>query len=284
MSTDEPQGADLARSALLAARKAAAERGERGRAQRKPARRLSARGDGREPMRLGGAVERLVTERGWEEPVTGGAIKERWEAIVGPQIVQRLRAEAFHDDTRQLDLLPESRAWLVQGQLIATDLLRQINAALGEGAVRKIHVLSPDHRPRKRPEPASTAHLDSASASPEPLAANHVPDEYRKARATMRGHVREEVPAKARTREDAGAGFHHALAAIRPTAPQEPQGSNEPPRTDKCKHPGYREARDNIGAATPPPAPAPARRPPHTQYRMILQKLHESRVLSIPAP
>ncbi|MER0476885.1 DciA family protein [Streptomyces sp. Edi2] len=285
MNSDEPSGVDLARNALIEARKAAAERGERGRAQRKPARRQSARRDGREPMRLGGAVENLVIERGWEEPVAGGTVIERWSAIVTPNIAKRLGAEAFHDDSRQLDLLPASRAWLVQGQLIAADLLRQVNEELGKGTVRKIHILSPDQRPRRRSEPPAEP-LSPAAAPHEPLAAKPIPGEYRKARATLRQQpAREEEPAPARTREDACAGFHEALAGIRQHSSQAPQETPELVRADEDRHPGYRNARDSIRPADPrpSPAPAPARRAPHKQYLQILQQLHDSKVLSTPA-
>ncbi len=52
MSTPQTTGADLARMALVAARKAAKHRGDPGHTQRKPKRRAAARRDGRDPLGL----------------------------------------------------------------------------------------------------------------------------------------------------------------------------------------------------------------------------------------
>ncbi|MGW4275615.1 DUF721 domain-containing protein, partial [Streptomyces seoulensis] len=73
--TPEPSGVDLARVALRAAKEAARARGDAAQ-QRKQARRgglrSGARADGRDPLALGAAINRLITERGWETPAAVG--------------------------------------------------------------------------------------------------------------------------------------------------------------------------------------------------------------------
>lgn len=71
----EPSGVDLARVALRAAREQARARGDAAQ-QKKQARRggglrSGARADGRDPMALGAAINRLLNER-------GGRHRRRW--------------------------------------------------------------------------------------------------------------------------------------------------------------------------------------------------------------
>lgn len=64
----EPSGVDLARVALRAAKEQARKRGEQVREKREAKRhglRSGARADGRDPVPLGAALNRLITERGW---------------------------------------------------------------------------------------------------------------------------------------------------------------------------------------------------------------------------
>ena len=78
---------DLARVALRAAKEQARARGAAAQ-QKKQARRGGAcarvRGrDGRDPLPLGAAINRLITERGWETPAAVGGVMGRWPQIVG---------------------------------------------------------------------------------------------------------------------------------------------------------------------------------------------------------
>ncbi len=70
--TIEPSGVDLARQALLAAREAARKNGATG---KKPKRRTTTvvRRDGREPLELGSAISRMMTERGMTAPAAAEA-------------------------------------------------------------------------------------------------------------------------------------------------------------------------------------------------------------------
>ncbi|MFF4179502.1 hypothetical protein [Streptomyces sp. NPDC001750] len=81
-STPQPSGVDLARQALLAAREAAKQAGHA--RKNKPGRRTGAtlRRDGREPLGLGSAISRMMTERGLVAPAAGGNLMARFDTVL----------------------------------------------------------------------------------------------------------------------------------------------------------------------------------------------------------
>ena len=87
---------DLARVALRAAKEQARARGAAAAAEEAgPAGAVCApaRGaDGRDPLPLGAAINRLITERGWEAPAAVGGVMGRWPQIVGAGAGPALRA------------------------------------------------------------------------------------------------------------------------------------------------------------------------------------------------
>ena len=50
--------------------------------------RSGARADGRDPLPLGAAINRLITERGWETPAAVGGVMGRWPQIVGAEVAK----------------------------------------------------------------------------------------------------------------------------------------------------------------------------------------------------
>ncbi|MFD9303007.1 hypothetical protein ACFWCB_10075 [Streptomyces sp. NPDC060048] len=79
--TTELSGVDIARQALAAAREAARKNGA---ASRKPKRLTTTvvRRDGREPLGLGSAISRMMTERGMVVPAAGGSVLAQFDAIL----------------------------------------------------------------------------------------------------------------------------------------------------------------------------------------------------------
>ncbi|MFQ3559657.1 DciA family protein [Streptomyces gramineus] len=152
MSTDdptprqEPSGVDLARVALRAAKEAARARGDAAQ-QRKQARRgglrSGARADGRDPMPLGPAINRLITERGWETPAAVGGVMGRWPEIVGEDLAKHCVPERYDEDERVLVVQCDSTAWATQLRHLAPALVARLNEDLGHGSVRMIKVLNP---------------------------------------------------------------------------------------------------------------------------------------------
>ncbi|MFJ8605925.1 DUF721 domain-containing protein [Streptomyces sp. NPDC093675] len=154
MSTDEPapkktselSGVDLARVALRAAKEQARARGDAAQ-QKKQARRgglrSGARADGRDPMALGAAINRLITERGWETPAAVGGVMGRWPQIVGADLARHCVPQRYDEDEHVLTVSCDSTAWATQLRLLAPQLVARLNEDLGHGAVRLIKVHGP---------------------------------------------------------------------------------------------------------------------------------------------
>ncbi|MFD7860912.1 DUF721 domain-containing protein [Streptomyces sp. NPDC057682] len=151
----EPSGVDLARVALRAAKEQAKARGAAAQ-QRKQARRggglrSGARADGRDPLPLGAAINRLITERGWETPAAVGGVMGRWPQIVGDDLANHCVPLRYDEDpdVRVLTVQCDSTAWATQLRLLAPQLVARLNADLGHGTVRMIKVLGPGSPQRR---------------------------------------------------------------------------------------------------------------------------------------
>ncbi|MFI9588070.1 DciA family protein [Streptomyces sp. NPDC052236] len=185
----QPSGVDLARVALHAAREAAKARGESGtRKAKRRTRTTTARRDGREPTGFAAVLQRLMADRAWDLPAAGGSILDQWPTIaaaISPQLPEHVQAVAFHAETGQLDLRPDSPAYATQLRLITSRIIRAANDAAGSEAVRTVRVLSV----------GATAAPTAPAAGTAPAADPTVP----------------KAPVK--TRDMASYGFHLALAA-----------------------------------------------------------------------
>ncbi|MEW2068832.1 DciA family protein [Streptomyces sp. NPDC007346] len=145
----EVAGVDLARVALRAAKEQARARGAAAQ-QKKQARRggglrSGARSDGRDPQPLGSAINRLITERGWETPAAVGGVMGRWAQIVGDDLANHCVPLRYDEDpaARVLTVSCDSTAWATQLRLLAPQLVARLNADLGQGTVRMIKVVGP---------------------------------------------------------------------------------------------------------------------------------------------
>ena len=149
----EPSGVDLARVALRAAKEQARARGDAAQ-QKKQARRggglrSGARADGRDPMALGSAINRLITERGWETPAAVGGEMGRWPQIVGEDVAKHCEPETYDEDERVLVVRCDSTAWATNLRLLAPQLVARLNQDLGHGAVTLIKVQGPSGPARR---------------------------------------------------------------------------------------------------------------------------------------
>ncbi len=142
----EPTGVDLAQVALRAAKERARAHGAAAQ-QKKQARRgglrSGARAGGRDPLPLGAAINRLITERGWEAPAAVGGVMGRWPQLVGPEVAQHCEPQRYDEDARVLTVCCDSTAWATQLRLLAPQLVARLNADLGHGTVRTLKVLGP---------------------------------------------------------------------------------------------------------------------------------------------
>ncbi|MFJ2632604.1 DUF721 domain-containing protein [Streptomyces sp. NPDC087422] len=142
----EQTGVDLARVALRAAKEQARARGAAA-VQKKQARRgglrSGARADGRDPLPLGAAINRLITERGWEAPAAVGGVMGRWPQLVGPEVALHCAPARYDEEDSVLTVQCDSTAWATQLRLLAPTLVARLNADLGHGTVKLIKVLGP---------------------------------------------------------------------------------------------------------------------------------------------
>lgn len=108
---------------------------------------------------------------------------------VSPRLPHHVVAVAFHPETGQLDLRPDSPAYATQLRLITAQIVATANSTVGTDAVRTVRVLPPGAAPALRTTPEAPA------AAPDG------------------------VQAPVKTREMASPGFHQALAAHQAVVP-----------------------------------------------------------------
>jgi predicted nucleic acid-binding Zn ribbon protein len=146
-SAPESSGIDLARVALRAAKEQAKARGvaaqQKKQARRGGGLRSGARADGRDPLPLGAAINRLITERGWETPAAVGGVMGRWPQIVGADLANHCVPQKYDEDENVLTVQCDSTAWATQLRLLAPRLVARLNEDLGQGTVKLIKVLGP---------------------------------------------------------------------------------------------------------------------------------------------
>jgi predicted nucleic acid-binding Zn ribbon protein len=103
-----------------------------------------------DPAPLAAAIDGLVTETGWELAVATGSVFSRWAQIVGPDLAAHTTPDGLADG--QLTVTADSTAWATQLRLLAAELIRRLNAELGDGTVRRVRVLGPGAQPRRTGE------------------------------------------------------------------------------------------------------------------------------------
>lgn len=144
------RGADLARQALAAARAQNATK-RKGRIPTTRAvgstrslrrRRWSGSGpDARDPQPLSSTLQKFITTSASSADITKATLFARWPQIVGATLAAHARPEALTDG--ELLLQCESTAWAAQVRLMAPQVVKKINEAMGHGSVLRIKALGP---------------------------------------------------------------------------------------------------------------------------------------------
>lgn len=98
--------------------------------------------DGRDPVSLADIAERIMAERGWQEPLAAGGVMGRWEEIVGPQVSENCVPESLDDDGI-LVVRARTTAWATQMKLLTPKILHRIEEEVGTGVVEQVRVLGP---------------------------------------------------------------------------------------------------------------------------------------------
>jgi predicted nucleic acid-binding Zn ribbon protein len=100
-----------------------------------------------DPQPLASAIGGLLDTRGWQQRAAMGSVFGRWAEIVGHDLAAHTRPDSFADG--ELVVTAESTAWATQVRLLASVLVRRLNAELGDGIVRRVKVRGPAP-PRQR--------------------------------------------------------------------------------------------------------------------------------------
>ena len=96
---------------------------------------------GRDPELLGSALDKLVTESGWEKETAMAKVLNSWAEIVGAEIADHCVPAGFDEGT--LRLTAESTAWATQLRLLQSQILAKIASEIGDGIVLKISIYGP---------------------------------------------------------------------------------------------------------------------------------------------
>jgi len=143
----------LAREALARAKADALARGVRpvrpgnndpqraGAPDSRPSRRPGRRPRRDDPEPLNAAIDGLIDSRGWRESAAVGSVFGRWAQIVGPDLAAHARPDSLADG--ELTVTADSTAWATQVRLLAAQLVRRLNAELGDGSVQRVRVRGP---------------------------------------------------------------------------------------------------------------------------------------------
>ena len=102
-----------------------------------------------DPAPLDAAIDGLIAESGWALAVATGSVFGRWAQIVGPDLAAHTIPERLSDG--ELVVTADSTAWATQLRLLAAELVRRLNAELGDNSVRRVQVRGPGAGTRQRP-------------------------------------------------------------------------------------------------------------------------------------
>jgi len=150
---DDADRARLAREALSRAKADARARGSRparpqetdtersGSPRPSPPGRSGRRPRRDDPEPLTAAIDGLINARGWRDATATGSVFGRWAEIVGPDLAAHTRPDSLSG--RELTVTADSTAWATQVRLLAGQLVRRLNAELGDGSVERVKVRGP---------------------------------------------------------------------------------------------------------------------------------------------
>jgi predicted nucleic acid-binding Zn ribbon protein len=94
-----------------------------------------------DPLPLSTAIGGLLDAEGWTLAAATGSVFGRWPQIVGPELAAHTTPDSLADG--ELTVSADSTAWATQVRLLAAQLVRRLNAELGDGAVLRVKVRGP---------------------------------------------------------------------------------------------------------------------------------------------
>jgi predicted nucleic acid-binding Zn ribbon protein len=100
-----------------------------------------------DPQPLGAAIRKLLADRGWQQQAAVGSAFGRWAEIVGAEVAAHATPEGLVDG--ELTIQADSTPWASNLRMLAGNLVKRLNAELGEGTVKRVKVLGPVGPPRQ---------------------------------------------------------------------------------------------------------------------------------------
>jgi predicted nucleic acid-binding Zn ribbon protein len=179
-------GADLARTALAAARAAARTKSAAG--SSKPKRLATVkRTGGRDPIGLGTALGAIANANGWDLQAKAGSITDRWHEIAPDELVDSVRPEHYDTERRVLHLRPATMAAASMLRWTGGQLAARINQKLGQDVIRSIKVLPPNQTGNRQlsMDNRTPAASDCRAITPAPVATGSPPSEEMQAWRTQ---------------------------------------------------------------------------------------------------
>jgi predicted nucleic acid-binding Zn ribbon protein len=94
-----------------------------------------------DPQPLASAIDGLLAAEGWTLAAATGSVFGRWAQIVGADLAAHTSPQSLTDG--ELTVCADSTAWATQVRLLAAQLVRRLNAELGNGTVVRVKVTGP---------------------------------------------------------------------------------------------------------------------------------------------
>jgi predicted nucleic acid-binding Zn ribbon protein len=96
---------------------------------------------GDDPQPLGAAIGGLLADEGWTLAAATGSVFGRWAQIVGGDLAAHTTPEKLTDG--ELTVAADSTAWATQVRLLSGQLVKRLNAEMGDGTVLRVRVTGP---------------------------------------------------------------------------------------------------------------------------------------------
>jgi predicted nucleic acid-binding Zn ribbon protein len=94
-----------------------------------------------DPQPLAAAIGGLLDDEGWTLAAATGSVFGRWAHIVGGDLAAHTTPERLTDG--ELTVAADSTAWATQLRLLSGQLIKRLNAELGDGSVVRVRVVGP---------------------------------------------------------------------------------------------------------------------------------------------
>jgi predicted nucleic acid-binding Zn ribbon protein len=94
-----------------------------------------------DPQPLAAAIGGLLDEEGWTLAAATGSVFGRWAQIVGGDLAAHTTPEKLADG--ELTVTADSTAWATQLRLLSGQLIKRLNAELGDRTVLRVRVVGP---------------------------------------------------------------------------------------------------------------------------------------------